>query len=573
MVLINGVKYACERCIRGHRVTTCTHVDQPMMMIKPKGRPSTQCAHCRQQRKLKNAHIACTCNSKTKDHDVGCACHVDGECTCSSKQKKSGSKKKDEDAKDQKSKITPPESLSLSVDKDNVNNIIQSWDMASPPMGSDSHGQNDSLQSLNSAASDKPSQGFQYQQFTKRQVGMDPLQNFRSSTPQGQQKKVGEIHVPVDEYVAPLNTMNNNFSTLMSSFSTAEPVVPPATANGRSKSNSMTSEPYQGISASGSGLLDSFDDNNSSKMYHNRNRNVSSGSVISSPRESINPDSLFPLFPLIGPSQSHSSHSSLPSTPSHQSLNDLISTQSAGQKLSHTNLNSHNSKYHHNYPQMLKKNLTGSSTHSSGSVSHSHHHGVHGHSHQSHYSPYPQHMAGQQPRRSNSFLSVSSSNTVNSSLGSPSSILTNERPPLVSANSTDSLNGFQLTNAKTNTTLMDDLYQTRTYTESGMKPFSIVPEEEDSGSTPASDVSQLRAVQHTVDPVFDPSAIGTIPLTTSSDLPNATDQRTETAAAQADYSSYLGNIDYLDSLLEQSTDQADLSSFIDLQGAQTQEQA
>ncbi|KAG7877695.1 hypothetical protein KL937_004565 [Ogataea polymorpha] len=571
MVLINGVKYACERCIRGHRVTTCTHVDQPMMMIKPKGRPSTQCAHCRQQRKLKNAHITCTCNSKTKEHDVSCACHVDGECTCS-KQKKSSSKKKDEDAKDQKSKIMPPESQSLNVDKDNVNSIIRSWDMASPPLGSELL-QNDSLLSLNSASSDKPSQGFHYQDFTKRQVGMDPLQNFRSSTPQSQQKKAGEIHVPVDEYVAPLNTMNNNFSTLMSSISTSEPVVPPATANGRSKSNSMTSEPFQGINTPGSGLLDSFDDNNSSKMYHNRNRNVSSGSVISSPRESINPDSLFPLFPLIGPSHSHSSHSSLPSTPSHQSLSDLILTQPGGHKLSHTNLNSHNSKTHHNYPQMLKKNLTGSSTHSSGSLSHSHHHGVHGHSHQSHYSPYPQNMMGQQPRRSNSFLSVSSSNTVNSSLGSPGSILTNERPPLVSANSTDSLNGFQLTNAKTNTTLMDDLYQTRTYTESGMKPFSMVPEEEDSGSTPASDVSQLRTVQHKVNPVFDPSAIGTIPLTTSSALPNATDQRTETTDAQTDYSSYLGNIDYLDSLLDQSADQADLSSFIDLQGTQTQEQA
>ncbi|KAG7900516.1 hypothetical protein KL905_004376 [Ogataea polymorpha] len=571
MVLINGVKYACERCIRGHRVTTCTHVDQPMMMIKPKGRPSTQCAHCRQQRKLKNAHITCTCNSKTKEHDVSCACHVDGECTCS-KQKKSSSKKKDEDAKDQKSKIMPPESQSLNVDKDNVNSIIRSWDMASPPLGSELL-QNDSLLSLNSASSDKPSQGFHYQDITKRQVGMDPLQNFRSSTPQSQQKKAGEIHVPVDEYVAPLNTMNNNFSTLMSSISTSEPVVPPATANGRSKSNSMTSEPFQGINTPGSGLLDSFDDNNSSKMHHNRNRNVSSGSVISSPRESINPDSLFPLFPLIGPSHSHSSHSSLPSTPSHQSLSDLILTQPGGHKLSHTNLNSHNSKTHHNYPQMLKKNLTGSSTHSSGSLSHSHHHGVHGHSHQSHYSPYPQNMMGQQPRRSNSFLSVSSSNTVNSSLGSPGSILTNGRPPLVSANSTDSLNGFQLTNAKTNTTLMDDLYQTRTYTESEMKPFSMVPEEEDSGSTPASDVSQLRTVQHKVNPVFDPSAIGTIPLTTSSALPNATDQRTEATDAQTDYSSYLGNIDYLDSLLDQSADQADLSSFIDLQGTQTQEQA
>ena len=63
MVLINGVKYACERCIRGHRVTTCNHTDQPLMMIKPKGRPSTTCNHCKELRKNKNANPSgmCTC--------------------------------------------------------------------------------------------------------------------------------------------------------------------------------------------------------------------------------------------------------------------------------------------------------------------------------------------------------------------------------------------------------------------------------------------------------------------------------------------------------------------------------
>ncbi|CCE62712.1 hypothetical protein TPHA_0D00690 [Tetrapisispora phaffii CBS 4417] len=53
MVLVNGIKYACERCIRGHRVTTCTHTDQPLMMIKPKGRPSTTCDLCKELRKNK----------------------------------------------------------------------------------------------------------------------------------------------------------------------------------------------------------------------------------------------------------------------------------------------------------------------------------------------------------------------------------------------------------------------------------------------------------------------------------------------------------------------------------------
>ncbi|EDO17787.1 hypothetical protein Kpol_541p30 [Vanderwaltozyma polyspora DSM 70294] len=71
MVLINGVKYACERCIRGHRVTTCTHTDQPLMMIKPKGRPSTTCDLCKELRKNKKALInspnaICTCGRLEK---------------------------------------------------------------------------------------------------------------------------------------------------------------------------------------------------------------------------------------------------------------------------------------------------------------------------------------------------------------------------------------------------------------------------------------------------------------------------------------------------------------------------
>ncbi|ODV96987.1 hypothetical protein PACTADRAFT_39313, partial [Pachysolen tannophilus NRRL Y-2460] len=65
MVLVNGVKYACERCIRGHRVTTCTHTDQPLMMIKPKGRPSTTCEHCKAARKNKNQHASCNCGKRT----------------------------------------------------------------------------------------------------------------------------------------------------------------------------------------------------------------------------------------------------------------------------------------------------------------------------------------------------------------------------------------------------------------------------------------------------------------------------------------------------------------------------
>ncbi|CAI5757140.1 unnamed protein product [Candida verbasci] len=99
MVLINGVKYACERCIRGHRVTTCTHTDQPLTMIKPKGRPATQCQHCRENRKHKNLHVSCTCGKKGKPpsvHSSSCACSKTNHCTCSSNNsKKTGNGKSD----------------------------------------------------------------------------------------------------------------------------------------------------------------------------------------------------------------------------------------------------------------------------------------------------------------------------------------------------------------------------------------------------------------------------------------------------------------------------------------------
>lgn len=104
MVLVNGIKYACERCIRGHRVTTCNHTDQPLMMIKPKGRPSTTCSHCKELRKNKNANPSgeCTCGrqekkrlaqkakeearAKAKSKD-DCRCIETDKCTCHARRK------------------------------------------------------------------------------------------------------------------------------------------------------------------------------------------------------------------------------------------------------------------------------------------------------------------------------------------------------------------------------------------------------------------------------------------------------------------------------------------------------
>ncbi|KAJ7628848.1 hypothetical protein FB45DRAFT_919360 [Roridomyces roridus] len=64
MVLISDKKYACETCIKGHRSSACKHTDRPLFEIKKKGRPVTQCEHCRELRKTKQVHVKCICEGK-----------------------------------------------------------------------------------------------------------------------------------------------------------------------------------------------------------------------------------------------------------------------------------------------------------------------------------------------------------------------------------------------------------------------------------------------------------------------------------------------------------------------------
>ncbi|KAJ7216311.1 hypothetical protein GGX14DRAFT_441107 [Mycena pura] len=63
-VLISSKKYACETCIKGHRSSACKHTDRPLFEIKKKGRPVTQCEHCRELRKTKQVHVKCICELK-----------------------------------------------------------------------------------------------------------------------------------------------------------------------------------------------------------------------------------------------------------------------------------------------------------------------------------------------------------------------------------------------------------------------------------------------------------------------------------------------------------------------------
>ncbi|KDQ54179.1 hypothetical protein JAAARDRAFT_103126, partial [Jaapia argillacea MUCL 33604] len=53
-----------ETCIKGHRSSSCKHTDRPLFEIKKKGRPVTQCEHCRELRKTKQVHVKCLCEGR-----------------------------------------------------------------------------------------------------------------------------------------------------------------------------------------------------------------------------------------------------------------------------------------------------------------------------------------------------------------------------------------------------------------------------------------------------------------------------------------------------------------------------
>ncbi|KZF21050.1 hypothetical protein L228DRAFT_165399 [Xylona heveae TC161] len=86
-MLIDGEKWACEACVRGHRVSNCQHADRPLTHINKKGRPVSQCQHCRGLRKSRSAHVKCDCSEKP--HTKGghsCCCSHGSKCTCSMKK-------------------------------------------------------------------------------------------------------------------------------------------------------------------------------------------------------------------------------------------------------------------------------------------------------------------------------------------------------------------------------------------------------------------------------------------------------------------------------------------------------
>ncbi|KAE8149836.1 hypothetical protein BDV25DRAFT_155596 [Aspergillus avenaceus] len=104
-MLIDGEKWACEACVRGHRVSSCHHSDRPLTHINKKGRPVSQCTHCRGLRKSRTTHTKCECGDKKKNshkHDSDphandkrdhkqdsrprCGCTHGQRCTCALKK-------------------------------------------------------------------------------------------------------------------------------------------------------------------------------------------------------------------------------------------------------------------------------------------------------------------------------------------------------------------------------------------------------------------------------------------------------------------------------------------------------
>ncbi len=43
MILVDGEKYSCIQCIRGHRSSSCAHTTRPLLEVRQRGRPNSEC--------------------------------------------------------------------------------------------------------------------------------------------------------------------------------------------------------------------------------------------------------------------------------------------------------------------------------------------------------------------------------------------------------------------------------------------------------------------------------------------------------------------------------------------------
>ncbi|CAG8626433.1 8019_t:CDS:2, partial [Scutellospora calospora] len=99
-----GGGYLLQTIYTSHRSSSCNHQDRQLIEIKRKGRPITQCDHCRELRKTHKIHVKCNCNERASEviqessnttlndaspfsNRVGellnpCRCTTGGKCVC-----------------------------------------------------------------------------------------------------------------------------------------------------------------------------------------------------------------------------------------------------------------------------------------------------------------------------------------------------------------------------------------------------------------------------------------------------------------------------------------------------------
>ncbi|SCU80757.1 LAMI_0B03598g1_1 [Lachancea mirantina] len=247
MVLINGVKYACERCIRGHRVTTCNHTDQPLMMIKPKGRPSTTCAHCKELRKNKNANPTgvCSCGRQEKKRlaqkakeearakgkslkDEDCKCGLGEKCVChtSRRARRTPSSKSKTalssvhsvdsssvlgfDSSDHLGKVFKnQQNLPSLTSFHSSQSLDQDFALATSPTISTAYSNGNNWDTNSISSSLRSESRLNMLDRSQNSIGLDPLAHMKPVTA-STRVRVGEVNVPLEEYVPPdINGIGN----------------------------------------------------------------------------------------------------------------------------------------------------------------------------------------------------------------------------------------------------------------------------------------------------------------------------------------------------------------------------
>ncbi|KAI8095338.1 copper fist DNA binding domain-containing protein [Thamnidium elegans] len=76
MIVIDNIKYACQKCIKGHRSSRCDHTERHLLIVRKKGRPISQCDSCREQRKKRQIHQKCACTASDKYLKLGNTHHI-----------------------------------------------------------------------------------------------------------------------------------------------------------------------------------------------------------------------------------------------------------------------------------------------------------------------------------------------------------------------------------------------------------------------------------------------------------------------------------------------------------------